>query len=952
MNLIESHSIRIANIPIEETQFTSFFFQQIQWVSESLDKMITENHTSQKIEYSLKKYFNRAKYRATPLGLFSSIVFLDKLELFSSNITISEENIEVIQPTSEWIFNLVDHYKKKEFANYSFSLKKNTVYEKFDFYCVGAIGENFNLIQKNKIISDIFEILVTPTSLATLSEKMSERNVRLPEEFLLKILNTLVSKGFLQTEFDQFDMLDPRLFVESKSLVKLLSKKDREKIEDIQAMVLKFNNQKKIDIEYLKKIMSNIVHASKYLDIFSLKEIEKVGYAENTLVDELETFSDYLIDYSKKHGFSRKYLNDVTFFKNVFGNTKVPFKQFYKLYDIYKEEYYSGSQKEEPKSFLEKSITKYCEVDSIYSKLQILDMNQLVIDNSSSYSDNRKEYPTMQLSVIPYKVNEKVQLRISSLEGAFGMGGYENRFYGLNKDYINKLIEDEIRVFKKNAIDLFYINYYPDKPKYFSILPVVYNKNTLNFGMCEDEGITLDELYVHVDKDRIEFTDRYNQICSFKNANMGNLSMIAPSVIQDLVFWSKNYFLNNFALFQDINDFKRKYGYLPEIRFKNIIIRPQTYKLNHLFKKNDFEFNSNKIQALKRTFPKHDLFIRNNDLGFLLQEDIEFNVKIIEECLKKSESYELELISNFTNTIVSDTEKNHYYSEFIFNLESTEEFKSSKKYSPLIENDLRYTFNNNWTQVNFYIPFEFQALFINSYLRKLVSSINTTGNTIDLFFIRYYDKKPMIRVRFKSNSQREIRIINKLNQEFRISEKELEISHYKPEIYRYGQGNTELVSIAEDIFCAESVLIINQFDLTNISATFKIYFIMVTIIFRMYNSNLNSIKIILENKVSKKDYSKLFRKERTEFTNLFLESFFCESEDYKADIDLSNWVFTIDDYLKSLRDENIEIETRIFSVIHMLGNRLFGIDRDFESKCLNYLYRIIRSELVKKNITK
>jgi hypothetical protein len=122
--------------------------------------------------------------------------------------------------------------------------------------------------------------------------------------------------------------------------------------------VLEFNNQKKVDIEYLKKIMSNIVPASKYLDIFSLKEIEKVGYAENTLFDELETFSDYLIDYSKKRGFSRKYLNDVTFFKNVFGNTKVPFKQFYKLYDIYKEEYYSNSQKEEQKSFLEKSINQ------------------------------------------------------------------------------------------------------------------------------------------------------------------------------------------------------------------------------------------------------------------------------------------------------------------------------------------------------------------------------------------------------------------------------------------------------------------------------------------------------------------------------------------------------------------------------------------------------------------
>lgn len=156
-----------------------------------------------KIINTVIKYFNRAKYRCTPLGTFSSFGIINIHELKDSHVPIKD--IRILHQFPKWkninqieyLFSDVLDRNLKLFANSTYYQLGNTiryVRRKEDL-------ESFELaeVEKDADVMMVLAALRSPLSINELIEKLNEK---IETEQLLGLTEAMILSNLLFTEFD------------------------------------------------------------------------------------------------------------------------------------------------------------------------------------------------------------------------------------------------------------------------------------------------------------------------------------------------------------------------------------------------------------------------------------------------------------------------------------------------------------------------------------------------------------------------------------------------------------------------------------------------------------------------------------------------------------------------------------------------------------------------------
>ena len=222
--------------------------------------------------------------------------------------------------------------------------------------------------------------------------------------------------------------------------------------------------------------------------------------------------------------------------------------------------------------------------------------------------------------------------------------------------------------------------------------------------------------------------------------------------------------------------------------------------------------------------------------------------------------------------------------------------------------------------------------------------------------MRYVDPQPHIRLRIRGDSNELYKILTSFNNLVpELKDKRLVNSYcidtYIPETERYGGAN--VMPYAEKLFHMDSCVvmgILSSFDMTQDKEKYGVISILQYL--QAFGLSFEEQYKFLEANIDIKKYLEDFKKVKQEFVTE------CDAYNNWSNLRKNR---TLEQFLNCLeiRTEAVkmyiekiileESPTNIYddiigSVIHLHCNRLFGINREFEQKIMNYAYRTLHGQ--------
>ena len=460
-----------------------------------------------------------------------------------------------------------------------------------------------------------------------------------------------------------------------------------------------------------------------------------------------------------------------------------------------------------------------------------------------------------------------------------------------------------------------------------------------------------------------------NDIISISSNNMLNptiadngIRLLQEISLQNTLMWS------NFPWSQIYDQFT----YVPEIKYKDIIIETELWKITSITLKMDKEFKKDDFLESFRDFR----IMKNIPSKFYLQNA---DNRILIDC--NNVLYEDLLYKKFKQYSELTIRRIEFGSDF---LKSKDGYHPVEVVIPLFKvekkSDINLQMHNpnqivaaQYNPANLYAPFDnwlFYKIYgasenendILKYLEYFQK--NELDNVVieKSYFMRYADPLPHIRLRIKSDKTNLISFmlvfnsfLNNLQSQRLISKYILD--NYCPEIERY--GGKSLMDIAESLFEIDSQLV---FHLLDYSSYDKEKLGVVTLIhyFEAFNvPYLDQIKL-LEQSVGSNSYIDDFKKKKKEFVETIdpfnsWTSFQSESMNREILDILSKRNPMVNEYLINLTKGTSltnSFEDIILSIIHLHFNRLFGTDRNFENKIHYFALQTLIGQKFKRKVTK
>lgn len=837
------------------------FKESILVATYDLYKSLSKDKSDKKYEDMLRsvlKYQIRRMCRCTPYGLFAGIGLSGYSEKTSLIIDSSKVKKRA-RVDMKWLFGYINHMIQDDSVLFKLKIKSNRLcYKNGDrfinpFFSAGGNAEGNEstcfTIRFTRPVEYIMnrcqDFVVSNTILNELTE-----NFEVSEDKAKKFLLNLIEHEFLILDiFPPFINTEPLSYV-----IEVLKSGIAEcsHIEFLTRLYQKIEDYNKLEIgegilkfQEIVNFMSTKVETKDYLQIDTKinfigegisskvgKEVEKLVNLITMLSEgysEQEYLKKYKDEFLEKYG----YCTEVPIMEMLDYNIGIGIPANYKNS---KKDYieYSIHNKllDELNKFIinkgidaikhdtdivrieDEDVKKICK-DSVIKEeklLNSLDLFAQVLANSQEAIDEG-EFNLLLSGCISSSGGLNSLGRFSDLfwdECKFDTEVLEKEKELLGKDYIAAELVEQFRAGRTANVDM--------------------NMNSLEHQICiscngckDKKTIELDDVYIGIDSDTNQFyakSHKLNKRIYARTTHMLN-TVIGSNpyrFLRDISSIGTKFQLGETIASIGVNDF----DYFPRIMYGRTILQPAKWHLNcgktkgKKFEDWDDEFLSWITEHKTPNYVNYvigDNFLRLNLQNKRCRELLYYG------SLNNDSIILTEEFANNTNLWLTDSFGNKHCCEMVFTL-----IKKEAKRKPNIKTDImqeKQIFSNEidrilfpgekgWYYYKLYGMSERENEFIGIDLKDLASHLKEQDIIKEHFFIRYGDTRKHIRIRFQVKEGMDERFLSTFH-EWLIKEHkrgiiaDLSLSVYEREIERY--GGYSLINIAEQAFCADSILV-------------------------------------------------------------------------------------------------------------------------------------------------
>ena len=257
-------------------------------------------------------------------------------------------------------------------------------------------------------------------------------------------------------------------------------------------------------------------------------------------------------------------------------------------------------------------------------------------------------------------------------------------------------------------------------------------------------------------------------------------------------------------------------NHYPRLVFKNCIISPERWKCP------SFDSQTELSDWLINFGPKGNFLVGNSDQTLLIDPTKIEDIQHFFSYCKKNKNPIIEESFLSHSSIIKDQFGKKYFGEFVVDFFHTRNVyeKIALSTKKTYQNDLK-SFNSDWIYIEFYMNENVSDMFI---MNGLAGFISSSGESIlSWFFIRYNDPSFHIRLRIRKRPNIE-NLFSKIGEYFSPLREngafvEMRIREYEREICRYGR---EAMSSVEKFFHMDSKLAVKDIAFPTIEKYSKI----------------------------------------------------------------------------------------------------------------------------------
>ncbi len=918
-----------------------------------------------KLFESVYKYYKRSYLRSTPFGLFSET----SIGTFSEN-SKSELNGETTKGVildTQWLIRLV-HQMERDFSRKLSFVINNANYE---------FGDRiFQVYTINS--SDLEEVNIKSTNVYQIISKTCESGFQKYEEICESVtasygdeyrelseqyINSLIVNHYLVSNL-QKDILSDFSWETFLNKVEEIddSKKYLIPLKRVQKLIQEYSELEIGEgLEKLKEIyqeMSQILANDNYIqiDLFSNSEItfdteqkqqlERLAdFIGNTTKSVNRTYlDDYKDKFIEKYGVDQE-VQIVELFDSTFG-IGAPYNYTHPQNDFYELEPNTAYFSEEER---EKYLSKY--VEAIKNN-EAINFEDLESHYQKIAAEKNSKLQGLELFLDLAKKDEKDIFVLGNIIGNNNLGGASGRFSALSpelKNYHKSIVDSIEKENESKGITSCEIVFLPENIRHANVMHTsIERKRVLPvFTSTSHDEVQLTNIYIGID-DNEEF---YARDISTQEV----LKFYVTSMYNKTLFSNELRFLYEISLDDNFGNLPweliyRDFDYVPRLVFGDIVVSPAKWKIREEDMKTE-EITKEFLQS--KGVPKEFYIVNGDNKVYLSQENL-LDMSMLEAQIKKSAKRNdfVELQEYIEDgDVVSKRQKGRVSDVVVPFVRKTTPDNDSKKFTRekrvSVEQREKLPFTD-WLYIKLYISTNRQDEFLLSYLPEIQEIIENLGG--QLFFLRYTDPQPHIRLRIKCSNlflaYNSILEILKNSRENRVMST-FDISTYDQEVERY--GGFETLELSEQIFCADSKTIPTLLTVTKeANNDWSVDDVSILMDYRylkwfFQNDNQEILKFLhlvspekVEENVNEKivHYHNLLETDNLD-GRIFSDKNF---EDLKRTVEALFYKMVSQNY------DTQKVYSIIDSIIHVHNNRLIGINRDKEKVIYYGLQRLFTSE--------
>ena len=955
---VQNNPLINENYGLEAICRTPEFRQAILCASESLyhsmnaylEGTIKDSRKKRQVELSLSQYWMRMSTRATPFGLFSYV----RLATFYS-VSESKKSLRaLIDADYEWAWSLSKKLEKVGFQELSFVANGLITNARNSFKLPYTPGTSCNVPVEVKK-TDIVSYLIDKCSLGqcAYSELLQEAHGLFPNVKTFEFdeaINNLLEKEFLISELRP-NLTSPHLL---KALINQLESKSKFSIvaKQLEAIVNQMdfiaNNVFDINTEYQ---LTNLICSMR-----ALNDTPRViksnlicdGFATVLRPDDMKQLADFANFFIEAVAWTQNRFTLHDEYKDAFLNKYGDFRlvQLSRMLDETKgigvpQDFKESKKKrkgekkyptEIPTHFLRYTHAKYREALQNAGTIDLCDL----IENIGPRLE--KGIPPESFELIFRLATDQSGKQVFVCNKDYGYIGVGRSIGRFSNDWdaaITSICELNNSAHRDNECIDCDLVYLPQRVHLGNVAtsPSIQSYQLEYYQYSSKHSIPISDIYVGIKNDRFYLYSKHlKKRIRINTSNLLYYYGDSPEIrflkeiqLDGVIRWNTGFIdkLNN-------------YDYVPEVRYKSVIIRPESWIVRPPSSKFNFEefdkwflskYEHLKGKELAISFADNELKINveNKNSRYLIYRHCLHSGSILlvnaYNCL--SVAHATEVVVPFVLEDVSNDQNNT-------SIESMQEDICDCDHESFLK------VGENWLSFELYGCYDPDE-YISKELSCLIEELCKKGIITSFYFLRYADPRYHIRLRlFKKDILQNIAlIIERLNNHV-VSQfiESFNICPYDGEIERYG-GPTGL-QIAETIFCIDSrcaIYLMQEYS----DEDREIYYVFSALDYmQMWEWDLSTQLEWLSTNTLKGEFSQEWRNLRSIYFKCYLEK-----KSYLPDGLYSNRMRAVTSYRNS-NNFSQEVQGRILSaLLHMSFNRLFGMDRMKEQRLLMFTKRLL-----------
>lgn len=942
---------------------------------------------------SIYKYLIRMSTRPTPFGLFSGIEF-GKYTDGKTSITYKDNKFKKFaRPDLEWIMKIVKEIEECSYSKLSFKIN-DSVFIKGQraFLLHSTLQEGDNGVNEVSVrVTSPFETTyqLTQNSIlyVDLKNELINKHKTADENQIDKYLKQLIENEYLisnirppLTVLDQFNYIINEL--KTNNLNDEILKKLIEIQQDIHSYTCTSLGNGENEYINLYKKMTHMAKTKNVLQIdmksnLDYKNLNNIVIEDiNQLMNMLSSiqtpyqksdsfFSRYKQEYIEKYGQDR----EIYLLEMLDNDLGIGAPSDYNNPKNTKLETVSSISNITDDKVQNYFYNKYVESIKNNKSIKIIDkeINKLNLDkyNSNDLPNSLEINLIIKANSNEDIANNKFKYYIGPNLGSTSAGKSFGRFsYMMNEEKnLYKLIDDESLLLKDNEEYVTCeIAYLPNQVRNANVTRNIHGSNYeialfTNSSKDNNHKIQLSDIVIGIENNVFYAKSKsLNKKLVITITNMLN-AQSAPNAIRflnDLTLDGTNIWYNF-----PWNNMWSHQPYIPKIEYRNFTISPETWILNELnlniSKNSDFEkfCKAFKNYSQKYNIPGY-IYLTFADNRTLINTQDDKSLKILHHEFRNS--YVDIVLNSYEDcgvNIIKDSNEKEYVCELIIPLIKVKQDKivrlpTTKKLNtiPSISSLRVKPPFEDWLYLKIYGTSSNDDDLISYHFSEYCRDKIMKGKINKYFFMRYADPEQHIRLRLNGNEKNLIdiypdlkRLLNSLIEKGLMTS--YSIDSYDRELERY--GGIKLMDIAEKLFYFDSIVVEEILKLKRSkSISFNNEAIgMISTIHYMKDFGLNHESQInfLRLQVSNSDYRKEFKENRSEYieicnTNNDWQELRKTEEGNLLLNALSQRSGVVREYSDEIKN-GLEVSTDLSildSVIHLHCNRLFGINRELETK--------------------